>query len=99
MDLQALLIILIVGGIAGWLAGLVLRGSGYGILGDIIVGLLGSVVGSYLVSFFHIAVNLGNPLLNEGVVAFAGAVVLLVIIGILRPRTFSEHVGSWWRRR
>eukprot|EP01037_Dinobryon_pediforme_P024386 gene24386-26168_t len=99
MNLEALLIILIVGGVAGWLAGLVLRGSGYGILGDIIVGLLGSVVGSYLVSFFHISINLGNPLLNEGIVAFAGAVVLLVVIGILRPRTFSEHVGGWWRRR
>ncbi|MGL4287551.1 MAG: GlsB/YeaQ/YmgE family stress response membrane protein [Phreatobacter sp.] len=99
MSGQSLLVILIVGGIAGWLAGLVLRGSGYGIIGDVIVGLLGSMIGSYLVRTFHISVNVGNPWVNQGIVAFAGAVILLLVIGLLRPRTFGEHVRGWFRRR
>ena len=44
--------LVVVGLIAGWLAGMVMKGGGYGILGDIIVGLIGSVVGGFLVSFF-----------------------------------------------
>ncbi len=90
MSGQALIIILIVGGIAGWLAGLVTRGSGFGIIGDVIVGLIGSFVGSWLLRVFHVAVNLGNPIIDEGVVAFIGAVVLLAIIGLLRPPTWGR---------
>ena len=88
----------IIGGIAGWLAGLVMRGSGYGVIGDVIVGLLGAFVGNYLVDFFHVNVRLGNPWLDRGVVAFGGAVVLLLIIGLLRPRSLGERVKGLWRR-
>ena len=98
MSGQSLLVTLIIGGIAGWLAGLVMRGSGYGVVGDIIVGLLGAFVGSYLLEFFHLNVRLGNPWLERGVVAFVGAVVLLVIIGLLRPRSLGERVKGLWRR-
>lgn len=95
----SLLVTLLIGGIAGWLAGLVMRGSGYGLIGDVIVGLLGAFLGNYLVGYFNIPVRLGTPWLDKGVVAFAGAVVLLFVIGILRPRSFSERVSGWWRRR
>ena len=96
---QSLLVLLIVGGVAGWLAGLVMRGSGYGIIGDVIVGLLGAFIGNYLVDAFHISVKLGNPLLDRGVVAFCGAVTLLLVIGLLRPRSIGERVRGWWGRR
>ena len=76
-----------------------MRGSGYGVIGDVIVGLLGAFIGGYLVDAFHINVRLGNPLVDRGVVAFAGAVVLLLIIGLLRPRSFGERLSGWWRRR
>ena len=99
MTAESLIVTLIVGGIAGWLAGMVMRGSGYGIFGDVIVGLLGALVGSFLLNIFQVNVRLGNPWLDRGVVAFGGAVVLLFIVGLLRPRSFREHVGSWWRRR
>ena len=98
MSGQSLLVTLIIGGIAGWLAGLVMRGSGYGVIGDVIVGLLGAFVGNYLVDFFHVNVRLGNPWLDRGVVAFGGAVVLLLIIGLLRPRSLVERVKGLWRR-
>jgi uncharacterized membrane protein YeaQ/YmgE (transglycosylase-associated protein family) len=92
---QTILVILIVGGIAGWLAGLVTRGSGFGIIGDIIVGFIGSFIGSWLLRVFHVAINLGNPLIDVGVVAFIGAVVLLAIIGMLRPPTWGSRWGRY----
>ena len=91
MSGQSILVILIIGGIAGWLAGLVTRGSGFGIIGDIIVGLIGSFIGSWLIGAFHIGINVGNPLITEGIVAFIGAVVLLLIIGLVRPATWGRR--------
>src|SRR5258708_33185807 len=90
---------LVVGGVGGWLAGLVMRGSGYGIIGDIIVGLLGAFVGSYLVGALRLSVHVGNPVLDKGVVAFIGAVGLLFVIGFFRPRTVGERGSALVRRR
>ena len=95
----SLLVTLLIGGIAGWCAGLIMRGSGYGVIGDVVVGLLGAVFGSYLVTVLNIPVRLGNPWLDKGVVAIAGAVVLLLLIGIVRPRSIPDRIGDWWRRR
>jgi uncharacterized membrane protein YeaQ/YmgE (transglycosylase-associated protein family) len=96
---EGLLITLIVGGVAGWLAGLVMRGTGFGVIGDVIVGLLGAVAGSWLLRAMHTSLGLGNPLLNEGAIAFIGAVVLLLVIGLLRPRRFAFRDRGWrgWR--
>ncbi len=100
MDGQtSLLVMVVIGGIAGWLAGLIMRGSGYGLVGDIVVGLLGALLGSYLLGVLNIPVRLGNPWLDKGVVALAGAVVLMFLIGLFRPRSLSERVSGWWRRR
>jgi uncharacterized membrane protein YeaQ/YmgE (transglycosylase-associated protein family) len=96
---DSLLVTLIVGAVAGWLAGLVMRGSGYGIIGDIIVGLLGAFIGSYLFRVLNVAIHTGYPVLDKAVVAFIGAVVLLFVIGLFRPRTFGERVSGWFRRR
>jgi uncharacterized membrane protein YeaQ/YmgE (transglycosylase-associated protein family) len=67
---------LAVGLIAGWLAGQVMRGSGYGILGDLVLGLIGSVVGGFLVSMF---VHGMTGFWGSIVVSFIGAVVLVAI--------------------
>ena len=48
MSNEAILMMIVIGGVVGWLAGLVLRGSGYGIIGDIVVGLLGAFIGNWL---------------------------------------------------
>jgi uncharacterized membrane protein YeaQ/YmgE (transglycosylase-associated protein family) len=93
MSGESLLVTLIVGGIAGWLAGLVTRGSGFGIIGDVIVGLIGAFIGNYIVNAFHLVINFGHPWLNLGVIAFIGGVVLLVIVGLLVPPSF----GRRWR--
>src|SRR5215471_182727 len=98
MGNESLLVTIIVGGVAGWLAGLVMRGSGYGIIGDIIVGLVGAFVGSYLVQALKLSVHVGHPVLDKGIVAFIGAVILLFVIGFFRPRSFGERVSGWFRR-
>jgi uncharacterized membrane protein YeaQ/YmgE (transglycosylase-associated protein family) len=72
---------IIVGGIAGWLASLVVRGGGMGIVGDIIVGIIGALIGGFVLSlllpgtFGFTGFNLGSL-----IVAFIGAVILLFIV-------------------
>jgi len=101
MDLAAdsLLVVLITGAVAGWLAGLVMKGSGYGIVGDVVVGLLGALVGSYVIYMLKVPVHVGHPLLDKVVVAFIGAMLLLFVIGFFRPRALGERLPDLFRRR
>jgi uncharacterized membrane protein YeaQ/YmgE (transglycosylase-associated protein family) len=72
---------IIVGLIAGWLAGQVMRGGGYGLMGDIIVGILGGLLGGWLAtSVLHIGADVNGFNLESVLVAFFGAVVLLLIV-------------------
>ena len=75
---------IIVGLIAGWLAGLVVKGSGFGVIGNIIVGVIGGVLGGWIGSSL---LNIGNGVdgINIGsiLIAFVGAVVLLLIVGLI----------------
>ena len=80
---------LIVGAIAGWLAGQVMAGGGYGIIGDIVVGLIGAFIGGWL--FTILAPNSSVGFLGSIVVAFIGAVVLLVALRALTPRGRFRH--------
>lgn len=98
MGNESLLVMILVGGVAGWLAGLVMRGSGYGIIGDVIVGLLGALVGTWLMRAFNLSVNLGSPVLNKVLVSLIGALVLMFVVGMLRPRSLRERAGDVWRR-
>jgi uncharacterized membrane protein YeaQ/YmgE (transglycosylase-associated protein family) len=79
---QALLIFLLVGGIAGWLAGLIVRGFGFGILGNIVVGIVGAFLASWLLPMAGIHIGVG--IVGAIVHALIGAVILLVIIGLIR---------------
>jgi uncharacterized membrane protein YeaQ/YmgE (transglycosylase-associated protein family) len=99
MGSESLLMIVVIGGVSGWLAGLLLRGSGYGILGDIIVGLIGAFIGTWLVRAMHLSVNLGNAIVNRIVISVVGAVLLMLIVALLRPRSLRERIGDVWRRR
>ena len=76
---------IVVGWIAGWLAGKVLRGSGFGLIGDIIVGVVGGLIGGWLAdSVLHIGAAVNGINLESIVVAFAGAVILLFVLRLLR---------------
>jgi uncharacterized membrane protein YeaQ/YmgE (transglycosylase-associated protein family) len=85
--LTALIIALVVGAIAGWLAGLVVQGTGFGLVGDIVVGILGALIASYLFPYFGIALTLGGGILGAIVMAFIGAVILLVIVKVIKGIT------------
>jgi uncharacterized membrane protein YeaQ/YmgE (transglycosylase-associated protein family) len=77
VSLSSLLWWLIIGLIAGALASLVMRGGGYGIVGDIIVGLVGAVIGGFLASLLGLG---SSSLVGEIIIAFIGACVLIAIL-------------------
>lgn len=75
---------IVVGLIAGWLAGRVMRGGGYGLIGDIIVGVVGGLLGGWLATnVLHIGAEVNGINLESILVAFLGAVVLLVLLRLL----------------
>jgi uncharacterized membrane protein YeaQ/YmgE (transglycosylase-associated protein family) len=76
---------IVVGAIAGWLAGQVVRGGGFGLLGNIVVGIIGALVGGYLAAqFFNMPDAVNGFNLTSIVVAFIGAVVVIVVVSLLR---------------
>jgi uncharacterized membrane protein YeaQ/YmgE (transglycosylase-associated protein family) len=79
---ESLLVILFVGLVAGWLAGKIVRGTGFGILGDIIVGILGALVATWL--FPKLGIRLGSGLVSEIVYSAIGAIILLLVVRLLR---------------
>jgi uncharacterized membrane protein YeaQ/YmgE (transglycosylase-associated protein family) len=71
-----------VGIVAGWLAGKIVRGAGFGIIGDLLVGIIGAFIGSWLLP--RLGIHLGAGIISAIVNATIGAVVLLAIIGLVR---------------
>lgn len=75
------IIMLVIGGVAGWLAGLIMKGGGFGLIGNIVVGIIGGFIGGWLLSLVDIGMSgtigtiLGSVL---------GAVVLLFIVGLFK---------------
>jgi|SRR5215469_8122991 len=81
-DAMGFVIWIVVGLIAGWLAGQFMKGGGYGVVVDIILGLLGGVVGGWL--FGLLGVGVGGGMIGSIVVAFIGAVILVGITRVLK---------------
>jgi uncharacterized membrane protein YeaQ/YmgE (transglycosylase-associated protein family) len=79
---ESILVILFVGLIAGWLAGKIVRGTGFGIIGDILVGIAGALVASFL--FPKLGIHLGSGLVSSIIYSAIGAVVLLLIVRLIR---------------
>jgi len=73
---------LIVGAIAGWLAGLIVKGAGFGLLGNIVVGIVGAVVAGWLLP--QLGVRLGAGMVGEIINAAIGAIIVLVILALIR---------------
>ena len=82
MDVQTLLVFLIVGAIAGWLAGLIVKGGGFGLLGNIVVGIIGAVVAGWLLP--QLGIGLGTGIVSAIVNSVIGGVIVLVIISLIR---------------
>ncbi len=82
MTIQAVIIWLVVGAIAGWLAGRVMRGGGFGLLGDVIVGIFGGIIGGLLFWFLGLP-PIGGGLISAILEAFIGACVLLFVLRLV----------------
>jgi uncharacterized membrane protein YeaQ/YmgE (transglycosylase-associated protein family) len=79
---EGLLIILFVGLVAGWLAGQIVRGTGFGIIGDILVGIAGALIASLL--FPRLGIHLGSGLVSEIIYSAIGAIILLLVVRLVR---------------
>ena len=87
LSAESLLVILLIGAVAGWLAGQIVQGTGFGLLGDIVIGIIGAFIASWL--FPQLGLHLGSGIAAEIVAATIGAVLLLVIMRLIRRR------GRW----
>ena len=73
---------IIVGAIAGWLAGLIVKGAGFGLLGNIVVGIVGAVVAGWLLP--QLGIRLGGGWIGEIINGAIGGIVVLVILSLIR---------------
>jgi len=79
--MENLIWFLIVGLVAGWLAGRVMRGRGFGLVGNLVIGVLGAIIGGYL--FGLVGISIGG-IVGQIVIAFVGAIVLIFLLSMLR---------------
>jgi uncharacterized membrane protein YeaQ/YmgE (transglycosylase-associated protein family) len=86
MSLQALIILIIVGAIAGWLAGIIVKGVGFGLIGNIIVGIVSAFIGTWVLG--ALGVMIGGGIIASIINATIGAVILLFIISLVK-RAYS----------
>ena len=82
MTVTGLLVFLIVGAVAGWLAGLIVRGFGFGLFGNIAVGIVGAVIAGWLLP--RIGLHIGGGIIGSIIHALIGAIILLLIISLFR---------------
>ncbi len=82
MGIDSLIVLLLVGVIAGWLAGKIVRGSGFGLIGDIVVGVVGAFIGAW--TFGALGIFIGMGIIGAVISATVGAVILLAIIRLIK---------------
>ena len=84
MPVETLLIWVLVGAVAGWLAGVIVKGGGFGLIGDIVVGIIGAFIGGWLLP--KLGVHLGGltPIVATIASATIGAVLLLLLLRLIR---------------
>jgi uncharacterized membrane protein YeaQ/YmgE (transglycosylase-associated protein family) len=91
---ESLLVILFVGVVAGWLAGRVMEGGGFGLIGDLLVGLVGAFIGDWLLP--RLGIHLGVGIVALIINAFIGAVVLLLILrGLTGGFGYRRRWSGW----
>jgi uncharacterized membrane protein YeaQ/YmgE (transglycosylase-associated protein family) len=84
MDIMAVIVTLLIGAVAGWLAGVVVAGGGFGLLGNILVGIAGAFIAALLFPRLGLGLTLGGGLVGAIVTSALGAIVLLLVVNLLR---------------
>jgi uncharacterized membrane protein YeaQ/YmgE (transglycosylase-associated protein family) len=82
MGIESILVFLIVGAVAGWLAGLIVKGGGFGLIGNMVVGIIGALVAGWVLPQLHIQLATGT--VGAIVDATIGAVIVLVILSLIK---------------
>jgi uncharacterized membrane protein YeaQ/YmgE (transglycosylase-associated protein family) len=82
MSLEAIVVIILIGAAAGWLGSFIFSGSGLGLVGNVVVGILGSFVGSWLLKELKISIG-GGVIVNAIITGAIGALVILFIISLV----------------
>ena len=82
MEAHSIIVWLIIGALAGWLAGKLVKGGGFGLIGDIVVGIVGAFIGGWLAGV--LGVSIGSGFVASVITAIIGAVILLVILRAIR---------------
>ena len=83
LETNSLIVILVIGLVAGWLAGKIMGGGGFGIIGDIIIGVIGAFIGTWLWGVLHLPM-IANFWVSAIVIATVGACILLFIIRLIK---------------
>jgi uncharacterized membrane protein YeaQ/YmgE (transglycosylase-associated protein family) len=83
MDIRALIISLVIGAVAGWIAGQLMRGAGFGLIGNIIVGVVGAVVAGWLFPSFLPIQGIAGAIVQSAL----GAIVVLAAVGLIKRAT------------
>ena len=81
MEGMGIIAFLIIGAVAGWLAGKIMRGGGFGIIGNMVVGIIGAVIGGFILGFVGIT---AGGWIGSIITATIGAVVLLFLVGLIK---------------
>jgi uncharacterized membrane protein YeaQ/YmgE (transglycosylase-associated protein family) len=81
MEIESLVIFIVIGGVAGWIAGKLMKGRGFGLFGNIIVGIIGALLGGFLFSKLGIA---AGGIIGSLIIAVIGAMILVFIIGLFK---------------
>jgi uncharacterized membrane protein YeaQ/YmgE (transglycosylase-associated protein family) len=82
MDAHGIIVWLIIGAIAGWLAGTLIKGGGFGIIGDILVGIVGAFIGGWLAG--ALGISIGSGLIASIITATIGAIILIFILRMIK---------------
>jgi uncharacterized membrane protein YeaQ/YmgE (transglycosylase-associated protein family) len=95
---ESLLVILLVGLVAGWLAGQIVQGTGFGLIGDLVIGVLGAFIGDWLLP--QLGIHVGSGIISAIIDATIGAVLLLLIMRLVRGGNgWRARLGRGWGRR
>ena len=78
------IVFLLIGAVSGWITGLIMKGRGYGLIGNILIGIIGGFVGGHLLDWLNISV--GGGVGGSIVTCVLGAVVLVGVVNLLAPR-------------
>jgi uncharacterized membrane protein YeaQ/YmgE (transglycosylase-associated protein family) len=82
MDTHGIIAWLIIGAVAGWLAGSLMKGGGFGLIGDIVVGIIGAFIGGWLAG--RLGINIGGGLISSIITATVGAVLLILLLRLIK---------------